>query len=157
MRLHKQVEYCLISLIALGERNAVVSAAELSRRFGIPRSLLAKLLQSMHRGGLIEAERGPRGGYRLRRPLAGITVREVSETLRGSVRLAPCLGGEPCAQLPFCSIRHGVWTLQGLVDGLLGSLSLAQLAAVPARGNREAPPAVSGGEPGELQAVEARA
>ena len=146
MRLRKDVEYGLISLTALGEGQALVSAADLSRRFRIPRSLLAKILQRLQRGGLIEAQRGQRGGYRLRRPLEAITVQEVIETLRGGQRLAACLEGEPCAQSDSCSIRHGVASLQGLFEELLRSLTLRQLADLQ---RSPGGPPEPGGEPGE--------
>jgi len=128
VRLQKDVEYSLISLAALGEGSGVMSAAALARRFELPRSLLSKLLQRLQKGGLIEAQRGQRGGYRLRRPLSAITVQEVIETLRGSERLAPCLEGGHCLQARSCSIRHGVASLQGRFEELLSSLTLAELA-----------------------------
>ena len=133
MRLQKDVEYGLISLMALGEGVGLMSAAELAQRFAIPQSLLAKLLQRLQKAGLIEAERGARGGYRLRRPLEEITVQEVVEAIRGVEPLAPCLDGDPCAQFDSCTIRHGVVTLQGLFQQLLNSLSLAQLAGLSRR------------------------
>jgi Rrf2 family protein len=137
VRLQKDVEYSLISLMALGDGDELRSAAELAQRFSIPQSLLAKLLQRLQKGGLIEAERGPRGGYRLRRPLEQITVQEVVQTIRGVERLAPCLEGEPCDQLDSCTIRHGVVTLQGLFEELLSSLTLAQLSELAPGGTLE--------------------
>jgi Rrf2 family protein len=134
VRLQKDVEYGLISLMALGEGEGLMSAAELAQRFSIPQSLLAKLLQRLQKAGLIEAERGAHGGYRLLRSLDGITVQEVVEAIRGVEPLAPCLDGDPCAQYDSCTIRHGVVTLQGLFQELLDSLSVAQLAGLSRSG-----------------------
>jgi Rrf2 family nitric oxide-sensitive transcriptional repressor len=151
VRLQRDVEYSLISLTALGEGRGLMSAAELSRRFAIPRSLLAKVLQRLQKGGLIEAERGQQGGYRLLRPLEAITIQEVIETLRGSERLAPCLEGQPCPQLDSCSIRNGVSSLQGLFEELLSSLTLAQLSALPAGPGRGMELGDSLSEPGPVK------
>jgi Rrf2 family protein len=134
VRLQKDVEYGLISLMALGEGDGLMSAAELAQRFSIPQSLLAKLLQRLQKAGLIAAERGAHGGYRLLRSLEGITVQEVVEAIRGVEPLAPCLEGDPCAQFDSCTIRHGVVTLQGLFQQLLNSLSLAQLGGLSRSG-----------------------
>ncbi|MBN1837550.1 MAG: Rrf2 family transcriptional regulator [Spirochaetales bacterium] len=128
MQFQKDVEYGLVTLTALGESEGLVSASQLSGSLSIPRSLEAKILQRLQKGGLIEAVRGQRGGYRLRRPLKAITVQEVIETLRGSERLTPCLRGEECARMDSCTIRRGVVSLQGLFDVLLSSVTLAQLA-----------------------------
>ena len=53
---------------------------------GVPRraaAYLAKHLQSLARAGVLETVKGPRGGYRLARPPAEISVLEVVEAIDG--------------------------------------------------------------------------
>ena len=58
-------------------KSYVVTAAELSGRLGLSRRGMEPLLQALSRAGLLDSERGPRGGYRLGRPARDITVLQV--------------------------------------------------------------------------------
>ena len=63
--------------MAGGERDAVVSLTELSRRQHISLAYLEQLFVKLRRAGLVESVRGPGGGYRLARPASEIRVSEV--------------------------------------------------------------------------------
>ena len=49
----------------------------------MPSAYLAKHLQALARAGVLETVKGPRGGYRLARPPAEITVLDVVEAIDG--------------------------------------------------------------------------
>jgi Rrf2 family cysteine metabolism transcriptional repressor len=79
-------------------RYAVVALAELERlgpgpvpisqvaeRREMPVQFLEQLFSTLRRGGLLISQRGAKGGYRLARPAADITVLEVVQALDGTV------------------------------------------------------------------------
>ena len=70
-------------LLAVLPSNAALPAARMAEYHGVPSAYLAKHLQSLARGGVLETVKGPRGGYRLARPPAEITVLEVVEAIDG--------------------------------------------------------------------------
>jgi Rrf2 family protein len=58
-------------------------ASRLAEFHGVPGAYLAKHLQALARAGIITSIQGPRGGYRLARPAAEITLLEVVEAVEG--------------------------------------------------------------------------
>jgi Rrf2 family protein len=102
----------------------VVASRELADRFNIPLNLLRKIFHLMNRRGLIEAVRGPKGGFRLRCDLNKLTIKEVLESLSGPFAIVPCTQSEPCDQEESCNIRHNVHALQGLMNDFLASLTV---------------------------------
>ncbi|WP_052852490.1 RrF2 family transcriptional regulator [Streptomyces avicenniae] len=74
--------HCATTLAQLDERSTT-SAAQLARYYDLPPASLAKQLQSLVRAGVLTATTGPRGGFRLARPAAGITLLQVVEAVDG--------------------------------------------------------------------------
>jgi Rrf2 family protein len=86
MRMSDGVEWgihCATILGALPEGRAL-SAGRLAEYHGVPAPYLAKHLQSLTRAGVFIAVPGPKGGYRLARPAAEMTVLEIVEALDGT-------------------------------------------------------------------------
>ena len=86
MRMSDGVEWgvhCATILGALPE-GAVLSAARLAEYHGVPAPYLAKHLQALTRAGVFVAVPGPKGGYRLARPSAEVTVLDIVEAVDGS-------------------------------------------------------------------------
>ena len=74
----------LTELVRLGEA-APVPIGELARRREIPVQFLEGLFATLRRGGVLESQRGVKGGYSLARPADELTVLEVVELLEGSL------------------------------------------------------------------------
>jgi Rrf2 family protein len=75
------VHACVV--LAVLPPEAAMPAAKLAEYHGVPSAYLAKHLQSLARAGVLETVKGPRGGYRLARPAADITVLDVVEAIDG--------------------------------------------------------------------------
>jgi Rrf2 family iron-sulfur cluster assembly transcriptional regulator len=60
-------------------------AKEIAGRQKIPLRFLEQILQDLRRAGLIEARRGPRGGYALARPPAAVSLADIFRAVRGAV------------------------------------------------------------------------
>lgn len=83
-------EYVLHSLLWLVDNPEPVSSLDLSDMQGIPAAFTAKLLPKLEKAGLLQASEGLRGGYRLARPAAEISVLEVVEATEGRKALFNC-------------------------------------------------------------------
>lgn len=77
--LSKSAVYALHAALDLARAGVgePVTAAEVAARHAIPAAVMAKVFQQLVRAGLVTGFRGSRGGYRLARPAARITVLEV--------------------------------------------------------------------------------
>ncbi|MGY0230819.1 RrF2 family transcriptional regulator [Longispora urticae] len=84
MRLSARVDYALracAELAASGEK--LVTAEKLARAQDIPPKFLESILVQLRRGGIVNAQRGPEGGYWLARPAAEIHLAEVIRVIDG--------------------------------------------------------------------------
>lgn len=122
--------------LAVHQGTGPATTAAIAKRQGIPARSLEQLFNRLRRGGLVEAARGPRGGYRLRRPPAEIPVREIFEALepkrtpaqtpkrRGAVPASPAALSSPADP------ARAVWQqVENAVRTTLDATSLEALAA----------------------------
>jgi Rrf2 family protein len=78
------------TLLAVLPEDAALPAARLAEYHGVPSAYLAKHLQALARAGVLETVKGPRGGYRLARPAADISVLDVVEAIDGEESAFRC-------------------------------------------------------------------
>lgn len=64
---------------------APVPIGEIAKRRNIPVQFLESLFATLRRAGILQSQRGVRGGYTFARPPAEITVLEVVELLEGEL------------------------------------------------------------------------
>ncbi|MFI9011737.1 RrF2 family transcriptional regulator [Actinosynnema sp. NPDC053489] len=83
------VLHCATTLAQL-EPGATASAGQLAAYYDVPAPYLAKQLQSLVKAGVLAATTGPRGGFRLGRPAAEITLLDVVEAVDGAARPYEC-------------------------------------------------------------------
>ncbi len=133
LRFSKKSDYGLIAMSHLAMRQdggGSSSAREISESYAIPQELLAKVLQRLARAKLLVSVQGTRGGYRLGRPAATISVADVIEAVDGPVTVTACAPDDhTCEQYGTCSIRDPLWKIKGRIIETLTTVSVAELAA----------------------------
>ncbi len=77
------VLHCATTLAQL-DPGASASTAQLAEYYDLPPAYLAKQLKALVRAGLLAATTGPRGGFRLARPAAEITLLQIVEAVDGT-------------------------------------------------------------------------
>lgn len=93
MKLSDGVEWGVhvCTLLAVLPQDSALPAARLAEYHGVPAAYLAKHLQVLAGAGVLETVKGPRGGYRLARPPAEITVLDVVEAIDGEEPAFRCM------------------------------------------------------------------
>lgn len=132
----RKTDYALVAMAELAtEPGCCRSATSLAEATDAPAALLKNILKSLAQAGLLRAERGPLGGYRLGREPDALSVLEVVEAVEGPVALARCCGeGETperdeCVHSPRCRVQHAMRLMHaGMVD-VLRRTTVADLAS----------------------------
>ena len=85
MKLSDGVEWGVhvCTLLAAVPPDNALPAAKLAEYHGVPSAYLAKHLQALASAGVFETVKGPRGGYRLARPAAKVTMLDIVEAIDG--------------------------------------------------------------------------
>ncbi len=134
MQFTSQEEYglrCLLRLAAAGE-DASMTIPEIAQAEGVSQAYAAKLLRALREGGLVVAERGQSGGYRLSRPPEDVSAAQALAVLGGRFyegQFCEKFTGQEdeCAHTLNCSIRSLWRAVQTVVDQVLTSTSLKDL------------------------------
>jgi Rrf2 family transcriptional regulator, cysteine metabolism repressor len=110
--------YAVRALAELARRSgaAPVPIGEIARARDIPVQFLEGLFATLRRAGVLQSQRGVKGGYSFARPATELTVLQVVELLEGE------LGAEAADSGP-------VWTeAVEAVRGVLAGTTIAELA-----------------------------
>ena len=129
LRFTKRADYGLMAIhyIAVHDELGAVNTKRIAEEFAIPSELLAKILQTLARQGLIVSRNGPKGGYALARPPTEITVGDVIRALEGPIHIVDCLETNECPQIMRCNLRRPVQKIQTAITHMLDGMSLAEL------------------------------
>ena len=101
MRLTKQTNYAVRILMycaANGEKLSRIP--EIAKAYGVSELFLFKILQPLHKAGLVETVRGRNGGVRLDRPAEEITLFDVVKVTEDSFAMAECFDESGIADCP---------------------------------------------------------
>lgn len=114
--------------LALREEGRSVQLREIADAQGVSVKYLEQLATSLRNDGLVLAERGPQGGYKLGRPPQEITVRDIVECVEGPVDLLHCLQvPASCGRSGNCAARR-LWARVGAsIRASLAETTIADL------------------------------
>ena len=131
LRLSKKADYALMAMKHLAIRPDVPSASarEIAEQYDIPLELMAKVLQSLARRGLVTSLQGTRGGYRLARPTSQITVADIIQAIDGPLTVTACSSeAENCDQYAKCNVRDPLWRIRERIISALTTCTLQEIA-----------------------------
>lgn len=130
MRMTKQVDYAiglLTSLARKGEQRRS-SAADLARATKIPVPMAIKLLKILARGGILDSQRGFKGGYQLARPAGEVSLADVLGAVEGPIALTQCSeNAEGCQRSATCLSSANLRLIDRALRDSLGRISLSEM------------------------------
>jgi Rrf2 family protein len=106
-----------------------MTAALCARELGLSPSYLAKVLQSLARGGFLSSTRGAAGGFELAREASGISCLEVLEFVEGPLPERACFFREPVCAKGDCALKAMCARVEKALRSSLRSVSIAAIAA----------------------------
>jgi Rrf2 family protein len=125
--IRRNTDYALRAAVELAGRfnGEPVSTKEIAVRRQIPYQLACKLMQRLHKAGIVKSEMGSSGGFALCKNPSKITVRRLVEIIQGPIRLNNC---KLCRLSCRCNIAPELAHLQSKINEFLDGLTLKQLA-----------------------------
>jgi len=89
MEMSARVEYALIALLRMADchaRKTPLKLSEITLEQAIPDRYLEQILMGLRHGGIVQSQRGAKGGYVLARPPRQITLLEIISSIEGDSR-----------------------------------------------------------------------
>ncbi len=121
-----KTQYGIRALVHLARKGRdSATSSEIAKAEGISPKYLEGILGQLKAAGLVLAERGKNGGYRLARDASGIRMLDIVEALEGEIRPVGCVDDSgACAQGGGCLPRRFWIGLKEAIDGYLASRTL---------------------------------
>ena len=130
--LSRTQEYALRAAVFLGRSygEGPLRTSELAKRTGIPRNYLSKILHQMVRHGLVDSERGRRGGVALSRDPAEVMLREIIAPFQPAHEPKRCVLGRPECSDEFPCGAHESWKkIKEQTEAFFETTSIADVMA----------------------------
>ena len=134
MQLTRSADYAVRAMLDIADQTESDEGRArthmVAQRQDIPPALLAKLVPLLVRAGLLDSQRGARGGLSLARPTAEINMLEIVEAIEGPIAVNRCTATPlQCDRMDRCAV-HPVWQkAQDYLVDLLQTTTLADLKA----------------------------
>jgi Rrf2 family iron-sulfur cluster assembly transcriptional regulator len=134
MRLTTKGRYAVRALYCLSTfpKEKPVPLSEVAKRQGISLNFLEQLFVHLRKNGIVSSVRGPRGGYKLNKPAAEISIGEILRAVGESTFPVFCSeeyskGTKVCPRADEC-VSHLLWEKLGAnINKFLDNTSLAEL------------------------------
>jgi Rrf2 family protein len=135
LRLTKKADYGLMALKYLAEQAqpgspqaGSQSAKDIAEAYHIPPPLLAKILQTLTRAGLLVSHAGTNGGYALARPAKEISAFEVIRAIDGPLFITSCITIHgTCDLAGHCTIKEPLRKVNDSIKELLSGIRISDL------------------------------
>jgi Rrf2 family protein len=137
LRLTKKADYALMALkylaeqpgVSSGQNTGAQSAKDIAQAYHIPPPLLAKILQTLARAGLLVSHAGTNGGYALARPASQISAFEVIRAIDGPLFITSCITIHGACDLAgHCTIKEPLRKVNDSITALLSAIHISDLA-----------------------------
>lgn len=116
--------------LARQEPGACLPPRKLAEALGESPTYLAKVTRHMVKQGILEAEKGVKGGVRLILPLESITLLAIVEACQGTIVGDYCRSNKPLGST--CSFHQAAVELHEAITGVLKRWTVADLLQKPA-------------------------
>jgi Rrf2 family transcriptional regulator, iron-sulfur cluster assembly transcription factor len=127
-RLNRKIEYALIALKVVLQRKSRTSVKEICELTGVPFDATARVMQIMAQNGLLQAEHGVNGGYKLVKDLQDVSMHDLMSWILGPVEIAKCLNGDQqCELISTCNITTPMANLNKKLINFYSDLSIAEV------------------------------
>ncbi len=139
MKISAQEEYGLRCLLQLARADGIgesLTISQIAQQEGISVANTGKVMWILNKAGLVQSQRGTKGGYRLSRPASEVHLNEVISVLDDERVETHCKSYagvlDSCVHTGDCGIRPVIVELHQIVDSALSEITLSQLLGTEA-------------------------
>ncbi len=132
LKITRQADYGIVLMTRLAaEPESWFNAPELAEETSLPAPTVSKILKLLARSGLLDSQRGVKGGYSLACLPDEISVAQIITALDGPIAITECIDGTPgaCSKEPICPVRGNWQRINGAIRGALEGITLAEMTA----------------------------
>lgn len=80
----------LHGIILVAKSDEPVNVIQIAESTGASKHHVAKIMQRLAKNGFLTSQRGPTGGFRLKKSPKNISFLDIYETIEGNIEITPC-------------------------------------------------------------------
>ena len=129
LRISKLTDYGIVVMAYLAShQDFTQNAKQIAQNIYIALPTVSKLLKLLTRQGLLNAQRGVKGGYSLAHPANSISIAKIIAALEGDLALTECSHKKGhCVVEPRCAIRNHWQIINKAIETSLNKITLAEM------------------------------
>lgn len=130
LRLSKKVEYGILAMQYMAANpNNLFTAKSISDNLHLSYDFLAKTMQKLNKGQLLESQQGIKGGYILSKSAEEIKLMDIIEVLDSRPELVDCVSSHGnCFKMGNCHLQDPIKILQRKVEDIFIETSLKDIS-----------------------------
>ncbi|MBP1747762.1 MAG: RRF2-family transcriptional regulator [Deltaproteobacteria bacterium] len=118
----------MIDLAINGANGVPVFLSDIAKRQSVSEKYLEHIFSALHKGGLVKAQRGRKGGYLLDGAADQITILDIITILEGPCTLVDCVQDSAVCDKSSICVTRDIWNRLGAaVRQILSGYTLASL------------------------------
>lgn len=127
--LSQTAEYALRAVVHLSMAEGALTTQDIASSTKVPAGYLAKVLQSLARMGILSSQRGLRGGFRMAREPAEVTVLDVINAVDPIRRITTCPLGLAAHGTRLCALHSRLDDATAHIEATFGGTTISDLLA----------------------------
>jgi len=127
--INRNVDYAARALVFMARANKpTVSVTRMQEEVGVARPFLRKILQKLHKAGILQAVQGKGGGFALARTPENISLSDLVAALQGPLQLNDCVFRKKlCQNHETCKMRHRIAAIETRMRSEIEGISVRDL------------------------------
>ncbi len=110
MLITRKADYAVRCVLYLSkEPEQVASVNDIAKKMHIPQTFLAKILQLLMKAGIVESNRGIKGGFKLTKSPGDISLYDVVMAVEGPIATNMCAVDKKVCRLSNSCVVHPIW------------------------------------------------
>jgi len=93
-------------IILVAKSPKAVNVIQIAESTGASKHHVAKIMQRLAKNGFLTSQRGPAGGFRLKKPPKTISFLDIYETIEGAIEINPCPLDKPICPFDKCLMNN---------------------------------------------------
>lgn len=125
----RDADYAMRALVFIAKSKArIVPVSTLVRELRIPKPFLRKILQILHKEGILKASKGYGGGFELALSPSEMSLGDLLKVFQGPLKLNQCiLKKRLCPDRNVCPLKKKIDGIEKYVASKLESVTIASL------------------------------
>jgi len=125
----RDTDYAIRALLYMAKENKkIITVSEMAKKTKIPYPFLRKILQTLHKNGILCSYKGSKGGFSFRANPEDIFILELIRIFQGRLKINKCfLKKKICPEISTCKLKN---ILDSIIEDALLKLKYVSIKSL---------------------------